>query len=44
VLKDPDAIVGYHTSQLPDITPQFANPPVTTDATLDAVLHAMDEA
>ena len=44
VLKDPDAIVGYHTSELPGITPQFANPPVTTDATLDAVLRAMDAA
>jgi hypothetical protein len=41
-LKDPDTIVGYHTSELPDITPAFANPPVTVDATLDAVLGAMD--
>jgi len=42
VLKDPNAMVGYHTNDLPGITPQFANPPVTTDATLDAVLAAMD--
>jgi threonine synthase len=42
VLKDPDAIVGYHRGELPGITPAHANPPVTTDATLDAVLRAMD--
>ena len=43
VLKDPDAVVGYHRGTLDGITPAFANPPVTCDATLEAVLRAMDE-
>jgi threonine synthase len=42
VLKDPDAVVGYHRNELDGIRPAYANPPVTCDATLDAVLRAMD--
>jgi threonine synthase len=42
VLKDPDATVGYHRGELEGITPAYANPPHTVDATLDAVLEAMD--
>jgi threonine synthase len=42
VLKDPDAVVEYHRGTLAGITPAYPNPPVTCDATLDAVLEAMD--
>jgi threonine synthase len=42
VLKDPDAIVGYHTRTLEGVTPAYANPPVVCDATLDAVRRALD--
>lgn len=42
LLKDPDVTVGYHTDTLDDITPAFANPPIRVDATLDAVLRALD--
>jgi len=42
VLKDPDAVVGYHRSELEGIVPRFANPPVSCEATLAAVLGAMD--
>ncbi len=42
VLKDPDAVIGYHRSQLDGIAPGFANPPVVCDATLPEVLRAMD--
>jgi len=42
VLKDPDAIVGYHRGTLEGIVPARANPPVTCDATLDAVLGALE--
>lgn len=42
VLKDPDAVIGYHQSRLDGIVPSFANPPVVCDATLPAVLRAMD--
>jgi len=42
VLKDPDAVVGYHRGTLEGITGTYANPPATCDATLDAVLRAMD--
>lgn len=42
VLKDPDAVVGYHRGELEGIVPRYANPPVTCDATLTAVLRAMD--
>lgn len=42
VLKDPDAVVGYHRGTLEGIVPASPNPPVTCDATLDAVLRALD--
>lgn len=42
VLKDPDAVVGYHRGTLEGIVPAEPNPPVTCDATLDAVLRAME--
>ncbi len=42
VLKDPDAVVGYHRGELDGITPAYPNPPRTVDATIDAVLEAMD--
>jgi threonine synthase len=43
VLKDPDAIVGYHRGTLEGITAAHANPPVTCDATLPAVLAALGD-
>ncbi len=42
VLKDPDAVVGYHRGTLEGVAPAHANPPVTCDATLEAVLRAME--
>ena len=42
VLKDPDAIVGYHRGPLEGIVPARAHPPVTCDAPLDAVLGALE--
>ena len=42
LLKDPDATVGYHRATLPNIRPQFANPPVKAEATLDSVLRALN--
>ena len=42
LLKDPDVTVGYHTDALEGIRPAFANPPIRVDATLDAVLRALD--
>ncbi len=38
LLKDPDVVVGYHTGKLQGIDGAYPNPPVVTDATLDAVL------
>ena len=42
LLKDPEAVVGYHRGTLEGITPAHANPPVVCDATLEAVLRAVD--
>jgi threonine synthase len=42
VLKDPDAVVGYHRGAIEGIAPAYPNPPVVCEATLDAVLRAMD--
>ncbi len=42
VLKDPDAIVGYHRGTLEGVVPARPNPPVSCEATLAAVLEAMD--
>jgi len=41
VLKDPDAVVGYHRGTLEGIEPAEPNPPRTCDATLEAVFEAM---
>lgn len=42
VLKDPDAVARYHTGSLEGIMSNHANAPVRCDATLDAVLRAVD--
>jgi threonine synthase len=43
VLKDPDAVVGYHKGTLPGIVSHFANAPVSVDATLEAVKKAVGD-
>ena len=40
VLKDPGALLRYHQEMSPP--PEFANPPVEIDATLDAVERVLD--
>jgi threonine synthase len=42
LLKDPDAVLGYHRGTLEGIHPSFANPPIACDADLACVLAAMD--
>lgn len=44
LLKDPDAVVRYHRGELPGIHSAHANAPVAVEATLDAVLAAIDGA
>jgi len=41
LLKDPDAVVGYHRDTLDAIRSNHANAPVQVEATLDAVLKAL---
>lgn len=41
VLKDPDAVVGYHLGTMPGLVPQRANPPVSVPASLDALRAAL---
>ncbi len=41
LLKDPDAVVHYHRGELRGIQSTFANAPVRTPASLDAVLAAI---
>jgi len=41
LLKDPDAVVGYHKGELSDITSNHANAPVQAEGTLEAVLAAI---
>ena len=41
LLKDPEAVVGYHRGTLPGIRAARANPPVSVPATLAAVVAAM---
>ena len=41
LLKDPDAVVGYHRGTLDAIHGTYANAPIQTAATLDAVLAAI---
>ena len=43
VLKDPDAVVGYHRGTLEGIVSNFANAPVSVDATTVAVTRAIRE-
>lgn len=43
LLKDPDAVIGYHRGTLQGIVSNFANAPVSVDATLEAVLRAIRE-
>lgn len=42
LLKDPDATAKYHKNELPKINGSFANAPVQCDATIDAVLKAIN--
>ena len=41
LLKDPDAVVRYHRSELEGIESKSANAPVKVDATVDAVARAL---
>ena len=41
LLKDPDAVVGYHKGELDDIRSTFANAPVQAEGTIEAVLAAI---
>lgn len=42
LLKDPDAVVGYHRGTLDGIVSTFQNAPVSTAAELEAILAAID--
>jgi threonine synthase len=42
LLKDPDAVVGYHRGELEGITSNFANAPRSVAANLDAILAELD--
>ncbi len=41
LLKDPDAVVGYHKGELDNISSNHANAPAQADGTLEAVLKAI---
>jgi threonine synthase len=41
MLKDPDTVVNYHLGKLQGFDSRFANPPVRVEASLDAVLAAI---
>ncbi len=41
VLKDPDAVVNYHTGKLKSIASRYANQPVSVSADLQSVLRAI---
>ena len=43
LLKDADATVDYHKNQLAGIVANYANPPLSAAADLDAVLELLDE-
>lgn len=43
LLKDPDAVVHYHQGTLAGIASTYANAPVSSQASLEAVLEAMGE-
>jgi threonine synthase len=42
LLKDPQATVDYHLEKLADLTPGYANRPVTIEPTLEAVQKALE--
>jgi len=44
VLKDPDIVTAYHLNQISGVTPQFPNPPVTCDSSMDAVRRVVEQA
>ena len=41
LLKDPDAVVNYHRGTLEGIRSTYGNPPVSVEATFEAVVKAM---
>jgi threonine synthase len=41
VLKDPDAVTGYHAGLLPGIDSMRSNPPIACDGTLPDVLRIL---
>ena len=41
LLKDPDAVIGYHRGELDGIRSNFANPPVSVTADLASVLKVL---
>lgn len=43
VLKDPDAIIGYHSNTLPDIVPQHANLLLEAGDNLEEIARLLDE-
>jgi threonine synthase len=43
LLKDPDAVVGYHRGELAGIESTYANRPRSVAPDLDAILEALDE-
>lgn len=42
LLKDPDNVVHYHLGELEGFVSTYANPPISVEATLEAVLEAVD--
>jgi threonine synthase len=43
LLKDPDAVVRYHSGQLDGIQSNFQNAPISTKSDLESVLRAIDQ-
>jgi threonine synthase len=41
LLKDPEATIAYHRDELEEITPAYANRPLTVEPTLGAVQEAL---
>jgi len=42
LLKDPDAVLGYHRNELADIQANFPNQPMKSQANIDAILRVLD--
>ncbi len=42
VLKDPDATIGYHSNQLEDIEPQYANRLLEVEDDIEAIVQLLD--